>query len=247
MRHLILSLLFSLFIVPAFAQYEDPTPEELRILEQLQADTIPGQTGVISLDVANCTLKVPEGFVFLDKEASKHLIVDYWNNPDESADEIIGTLVNDYAGYFYNVDIAYIIMYDDSGYVSDEDANSIDYDELLKSLQDELKEENKNNPYETQWELLDWAWQPTYDSQKKVLGWAKHFRIDGEREVINYDIRVLGKSGFVLIKAVADPEFKEQVMADNEAIINSVEYNEVFGIQTLILTLTILLNGLSEA
>ncbi len=215
MRNVILFLILSLLITPAFAQDDELTPEQLEILEQIQADSIQGQSGIISLDMANCTLNVPSGFVFLDKEASKHLLVDYWDNPIDRVDGILGTMVKQDAGIFYNVGTAYVISYDPAGYVSDKDAISIDYDELLKSMQEGIEEENKKVPTEQQWELLGWAWHPTYDNQKKVLAWAKHYRVGRENEVINYDVRVLGKAGYVVITAVASPEAKSELMSDN--------------------------------
>lgn len=228
MRKIAAILFIALFAFQAFSQEEELTPEQLEIMMQLQADSIHGRTGVIHLESANCTLNVPEGFVFLDESDSRHLLVDYWNNSTDRVKDIIGTMVSRDAGIFYEVETAYVISYDPAGYVSDKDAISIDYDELLKSMQDEVAEENKTNPTGQQWELLGWAWHPTYNNQKKVLAWAKHYRIDGEQEVINYDVRVLGKAGFMVITAVASPEAKDQLMADNDVIINSVNYDNGF-------------------
>lgn len=226
MKQLLVILLTLLVSVSTLvAQEYDLTPEEQEMLVQLQADSISGQTGAIQLSSAHCTLNVPEGFVFLGPYDSKHLLVDYWGNPDDRLNGVLGTMVKEDAGIFYNVETAYVISYDNSGYVSDKDAVSIDYDALLKDMQEGVKEENKNNPTGQKWELLGWGWQPTYDNQKKVLAWSKHYRIDGEQEVINYDVRVLGKAGFVVITAVAAPDAKSELMADNAAIINSVNYD----------------------
>lgn len=228
MRKFILSLILCVFITPVFAQDEELTPEQLELLEQLASDSIQGKTGVVSLATANCTLDVPEGFVFLNEDATRHLLVDYWDNPEDRMNGVLGTMVKQDAGIFCNVETAYVVSYDNAGYVSDKDANSIDYDELLKNMQEEVREENKNNPTGSKWELLGWAWQPNYDNEKKVLSWARHYRIDGEHEVLNYDVRVLGKAGFVIITAVASPDVKAQIMADNAAIINSVNYKDGF-------------------
>lgn len=206
------------------AQETELSPEELAIIEELQSDSIIGQTGSVKLYSAHCSLNVPEGFVFLDPTQSKHLLVDYWDNPQDKVDGTLGTLVKEDAGIYYNVETAYVVSYEDAGYVSDKDAASIDYDDLLKNMQEGIRAENKNNPSGQKWELLGWAWHPTYDNQKKILGWAKHYKVDAN-EVINYDVRVLGKAGFVVITAVASPESKAQLMADNNAIIGSVVYD----------------------
>lgn len=144
MRNLILCIIISILTASAFAQDEELTPEQLEVSEQLQADSIQGQKGLISLNIANCTLNIPEGFVFLDTEASKHLLVDYWDNPTDHVDGILGAMVKQEAGIFYNVETAYVISYENAGYVSDEDATSIDYDDLLKNMQESIKEENES-------------------------------------------------------------------------------------------------------
>ena len=195
MKHFVLIIAaFLLCGIPAFAQEAPLTQEEEELIAQLQADSIKGQTGAIQLPSAHCTLNVPEGFVFLGPYDSKHLLVDYWGNPEDRLNGVLGTMVKGDAGIFYNVETAYVVSYDNCGYVSDKDAISIDYDALLKDMQEGVEEENKNNPTGQRWELLGWGWHPTYDNQKKVLAWSKHYRIDGEQEVLNYDVRVLGKA-----------------------------------------------------
>ena len=229
MKHFVLIIAaFLLWNTTAFAQEAPLTQEEEELIAQLQADSIKGQTGSIQLPSAHCTLNVPEGFVFLGPYDSKHLLVDYWGNPEDRLNGVLGTMVKGDADIFYNVETAYVVSYDNCGYVSDKDAVSIDYDALLKDMQEGVEEENKNNPTGQRWELLGWGWHPTYDNQKKVLAWSKHYRIDGVQEVLNYDVRVLGKAGFVVITAVASPDAKGQLMADNAAIINSVNYNDGF-------------------
>ncbi len=204
-------------------QNEELTAEEIEAFERVQLDSIRGREGAVALASAHCTLNVPAGYVFLDPDESRHLLVDYWGNPEKSVDEILGTLVSAENDIYFNVTTAYVVSYDDAGYVSDKDAASIDYDELLKDMQASMEEENESSDTD-KWELVGWAWHPTYDAQKKVLGWAKLLRIN-DRDVINYDVRVLGKAGFVIITAVADPEDKDELMAANSDIIGSVVYD----------------------
>ena len=72
----------------------------------------------------------------------------------------------------------FTIYYDEMGYVKDDDANDIDYDDLLKDQQKSILEENdervKNN-YEPV-SLIGWASPPYYDSNRKVLHWAKELK-----------------------------------------------------------------------
>lgn len=207
-----------------YAQTEELSPEEYEFLQQIESDSIKGQTGAITLSQAHCTINVPAGFVFLNPEDAKHLLVDYWDNPEEKTEGVLGALVSEYAGVFYDVTTAYVIEYEDAGYVSDKDVDSIDYDELLKDIREAIEEENKSENSIKKWEIVGWAWAPTYDKEKKVLGWAKHYRVNG-KDVINYDVRVLGKSGFVVITAVGGLEDKDELLAANSDIVDCVKYD----------------------
>jgi uncharacterized membrane-anchored protein len=56
-------------------------------------------------------------------------------------------------------------------------------------------------------ELVGWATPPRYDAETKKLYWAKELRFeDNEVNTLNYNIRilVLGRSGVLVLNAVAD-------------------------------------------
>ena len=202
---------------------EELTPEQQEYLEFITNDSIKGQVGTIAFGEGNFSLTVPEGFVYLDPEQSHHLLVDYWDNPEEVAEDVLGTLVSADTDVYYNVDIAYTISYEDVGYVPDDDADSIDYDELLKTIQSAMNENSKKTGRNL--ELLGWAWEPRYDKATNTLMWAKHLGL-GDEEYINFDMRVLGKDGLVTITAVASPEDKETVQAMQDTMVKSVKYDK---------------------
>ena len=199
------------------------TPEELAVL---LTDSIHGETGIISFPDQHFKLTVPEGFVFLNPDDTKHLLVDYWGNPDQSVDWLLGSLVSSDFDIYGEVEIAYPLSYFDEGYVSDEDAEDIDYDDLLKEIKKDLKDKYESDPTGSKWEIVGWAWKPNYDKVNKTLSWAKHFVIDNYKEVINYDVRILGREGYVIIRAVADPVDKDKLIDDNSDIVSSVKYDE---------------------
>lgn len=195
-------------------------------LAELQTDSIYGEQGSIRLASCHFCINVPKGYQYLDKAQSQHLLCDYWGNPQD--DDVLGALVADSARIFWNVSTAYIIYYDDAGYVSDKDAADIDYDELLKDLQNSTAEANETRKREGYYEmeLVDWAVAPQYDSNRKTLCWAKHLCVNGEEDVLNYDIRILGKEGYVIIQAVADLEECRQIIARQDALISSIQFDK---------------------
>ncbi|MCH5224896.1 MAG: DUF2167 domain-containing protein [Muribaculaceae bacterium] len=214
---------------PEYEEYANyPAYDDYEQMRLYSEDKLVGQSGIVNLPTGNFYLNVPQGYLFLNAQNTRHLLVDYWGNPEERLNGVLGTLVKENDEVYYNVETAYVVSYDPAGYVSDKDASSINYSDLLKEMQKIVKEESDQNPSGTKWELLGWGWQPSYDKDKKVLAWSKHYRITEpggiQSEVLNYDVRILGKEGFVVITAVASPEAKAELLAANNFIINSVDF-----------------------
>ena len=186
-------------------------------------DSVKGEQGIIHFPNERFAINTPKGFVYLNKERSNHLLSDYWNNHSDS--DLLGVLLPDSVDIYIKADIAYVIYYDPSGYVSDKDADEIDYNDLLKKLQSFSKEQNTKEG--TDWLLLGWADQPFYDKKRKALHWAKHLHSDKEKDDwMNYDLRVLGKDGFVIIQAVCGMDYHSNVKQQVSNIIGSVSFDK---------------------
>lgn len=227
MQQRILFLFVIFFFLPPFVRSQE-TEMELtdEQIAYILSDSIQGEKGRILQTAYHFCVDVPEGYQFLDKEKANHLLSDYWGNPQD--DDMLGALVSDTALIYYDVSTAYVISYDNCGYVSDKDATDINYDDLLKDLQKSTLEGNKERiakGYEKV-QLVGWAIAPQYDKRKKALCWAKHLRFGDDYDVLNYDIRILGKDGYVIMQAVADLSDCDQIIAGQNAIISSVIFDK---------------------
>lgn len=207
MKNIMISIIGGI-IVTILCSFTNISDDELKSqgvsqeqLEYLKQDVVMGKTGMIPFSECHASLEVPEGFVFLDSKQSKKLIVDYWNNPESRMSNVLGTLIPKGAKAFYQISLAYVISYDNCGYIKDDDANSIDYGELLKQLQQECKNENDSLPKEQRMWLTGWAVPPQYISSSHTLIWAKSFNSESGI-VVNYDMRILGKDGLISVNAV---------------------------------------------
>jgi len=210
-----------LWALPARSSEAVPAEED-----SIATDSIRGRCGTVVLEGCRARVDVPEGYVYLDKEQSSHLLCDYWNNPAD--DEVLGLLVADDAAVYDEVTTAFVLYYVGDGYVSDEDADAIDYAELLKELQASTSEQSAARVEEgyDSMELIGWAAEPRYDKQRKVLRWAKHLRFADRWDTLNYDIRILGKEGFLIVQAVADLTDYEAIVADEQAVIDAFRFDE---------------------
>jgi uncharacterized membrane-anchored protein len=127
-----------------------------------------------------------------------------WGNPEGSG--ALGMIVPENVGITDENSWAFIITYEEMGYVKDDDAEDIDYDELLKEIQSDAASANEERAklgYESI-AIIGWASKPYYDADKKVLHWAKEIKF-GETEgtTLNYNVRILGRKGILVLNAVS--------------------------------------------
>ena len=185
------------------------------------------QTGVVKMSGNIAQLNVPAGFKYLNAEQSNYVITDLWGNPART--DILGMLFPESGGPFADSSYAFIISFEDIGYVKDEDADKIDYDEMLRNMQKEEVEvnvERKKNGYPAI-HVVGWAQKPYYDKTNKVLHWAKELKFGNTDErTLNYEIRILGRKGVLSMNAVATMNELDMVKKDINKVLNIASFTE---------------------
>lgn len=185
------------------------------------------ESGKITLPEGDGTLNVPKGFKFLNAEQTQNVLSNLWGNPEDKT--VLGSLVPDGKGVTHANSWMFVISYQGDGYVKDDDADDIDYDDLLKTMKEDVKAENeerKKGGY-SEVQLIGWASKPYYDNSLKVLHWAKELQFGQDKDhTLNYDLRVLGRKGMYNISAVAGVNQLAEVKASIPGIIKSVEFND---------------------
>ena len=123
---------------------------------------------------------------------------------------------------------AFIITYDEMGYVKDDEADKIDYKQMLidiKASEVEENEKRKKEGYESI-HMIGWAQNPYYDKQLKVLHWAKELQFgDDTAHTLNYEVRVLGRKGILSLNAVAGIGELALVKANIDQVLKIPEFN----------------------
>ena len=153
------------------------------------------KTGKIPLGAGIAMIDVPENFKFLGPEQAKFVIEEVWGNPPMN-EAPLGLLMPANTDATAYGSYAFVVTYSGMGYVKDEDADKIDYDDLLKDLKKGSEEENKERTKLgiSTMDLVGWASKPYYDKEKNVLHWAKEYSVPGaDVNTLNYDIRLLGR------------------------------------------------------
>ncbi len=217
----IFNLLCMLYL--ATAQEVDSVQMQIDQIEQ----SLNYQTGKIELESGNAVLHVPKGFRYLNKAQSIYVLTDLWGNPADSS--ILGLLVPENRGVMTSNSWAFTISYNEMGYVKDDDAEDIDYDDLFEEMKKEFKE---NNPEREKLgypaiELVAWASPPHYDKDKKILHWAKELKFGNDSiNTLNYNLRVLGRKGIFMLNAVAGMPELPEVKLNIDKVIASVEFKD---------------------
>ena len=185
------------------------------------------ESNTVSIANGIAKLNLSQHFRYLNPEQSNYVLHDLWGNPPRT--DVLGMIFPADAGPFTDSSFAFIITFDEDGYVKDKDADKINYDDMLKDLKAAEPEENKErrkNGY-VPIHMVGWAEQPYYDQKNKVLYWAKELRFgDDSINTLNYDVRVLGRKGVLSLNAVATINELPLVKANIDDVLKMPEFTE---------------------
>jgi uncharacterized membrane-anchored protein len=209
-----------LCLVLGSAVAADP-PAELDAANKLMASLHP-QEGKVSLPSAIATLDLPSTFRYLDPADTGRLL-EAWGNPPGA--HTLGMIVPAGIHPLSKEGWGVVVTYDKDGHVKDDDAKDIDYGKLLKEMQESIAEENperKKQGYPAM-SLVGWAETPHYDKASHKLYWAKELQSEGSaHHGLNYNIRVLGREGVLVLNAVADISQLGQIRSEMQQVTAAV-------------------------
>ncbi|MEL6360730.1 MAG: DUF2167 domain-containing protein [Pseudomonadota bacterium] len=182
-------------------------------------------TGEIDLTIANATLNIPVTHYFLKAVDARKVLEDAWGNPPDET--VLGMIFP--AGLSpFNAPWGATVQYNDDGYISDEDAGTIDYGAMMSDLKSSQVAENEwrtENGYE-EIEMIGWAESPSYDNASHKLYWAKEMRFgEADNNTLNYDIRVLGRRGALVVSFIATMDELAAIQQSTPAVLNMASFN----------------------
>jgi len=167
------------------------------------AKSITWQTGVVQLQGGIAQLAIPQGFKYLDAEQSHRIYTQVWGHPPQP--DMVGMVFPGNDSPFADSSYAFVISYKAMGHVMDEDADQLNFDDVMKNLQ---HQEEKDNAKRRQMGFPDvhvvgWAQKPFYDKNKKVLHWAKEVKLGGmAAHTLNYAVCILGRKGILSMDVI---------------------------------------------
>jgi uncharacterized membrane-anchored protein len=161
------------------------------------------------------TIFVPKGSAFLSSAGTRRFL------------ELNGNLGIDNGFTFAPLDISWfsVFSFEESGHVADEE--KIDPDELLAILKRsnaEGNEERKKRGIETL-VLEGWFVAPHYDVQTKRLEWGTRLRQASGDAIVNYSIRLLGRTGVMSALLVSDPASLDEDIKSFKTALTGFDFN----------------------
>jgi uncharacterized membrane-anchored protein len=208
---------------------QDDTNQAAQMAQVVQlVKNLKYQQGEIDLRGGLAELSVPKEFNFLGPDDAETVLVKLWGNPP-SDERPLGLLIP--AGMTPLDTNCWVVTidYSEDGYVKDDDASKINYDDLLKQMQKGIAENNverqkQGYPPIT---LVGWAAPPHYDAATHKLYWAKELKFGDEpADTLNYSIRMLGRKGVLELNAVAAIGQLPEIDAQVPQILGMVDFKE---------------------
>ncbi|QKG71528.1 DUF2167 domain-containing protein [Erythrobacter mangrovi] len=202
---ILMTVVAATLAVPTWAQSpvadDELTPEMVAWLDDLSP-----RSGRVKIDAANAQLDLGDAYVFYGEDDAWKILTEAWGNPPETAEGVLGLVMPKWSTPFSDSWGA-VITFEEVGYVSDDDAANVDYDELLEELQ-EATDENNEARIDAGFEsikLVGWATRPVYDSKSHSVVWAEDlvFSSSPGEHALNYDLRTLGRYGVLSMNLVS--------------------------------------------
>lgn len=140
-----------------------------------------------------------DGWIWLGDSHARRFLVQLGNPEDDS---VLGLAI---PPDFETSNAFAVYSYADEGYVADDEEP--DFDDLLSQMKDRAVEESdarKQAGLPTV-KLVGWAEPPHYDKSQHKLYWAERLQFgDSDTETLNYNVRILGRGGFLVVQGVGE-------------------------------------------
>jgi uncharacterized membrane-anchored protein len=211
---------------PAQAQSDTNLLAKVQALKALES-SLHYQQGQITLKSGLATISLPDAFRYLSPVDAETVLFKIWGNPPGA--KPLGMIVPAGMSILSPSSWAVIITYNNDGYVKDADAGKIDYSGLLQKMQEATREASKKRveQHYPSMELVGWAAPPVYDKDTHKMYWAKEIHFgDSKHNTLNYNIRVLGRHGVLVLNAVAPMDIFPQIQEQTPDVVKMVDFTE---------------------
>ena len=214
-----LVLTLALLLVPALPAVAQDSGEDA-------FSKIPWQPGPVLGDLGEeAQVTVPDDCTFTGADGTRQFMELNQNPVSERERGTVLCRILDANGETESTWFA-VFEFDESGYVKDDEKESLDGDAILATL----KEGNEHGNRERKkrgWDAIyvdGWQHAPHYDERTRNLTWATRLHGEDNAQVLNHSVRLLGRGGVMSVDLVVGPEYYEQVLPAFNAVVGDFRY-----------------------
>jgi len=195
------------------------TPGSARA-EEGQPVALPWQRGPMTASIGSdlAEVSLSDEYIYLDADGTRQLL-ELTENPVSGSELATVAAVSENEGWFL------IFEFEEIGYVSDNEKDDLDPDEILESIRagnDAANEERRKRGWATM-EIVGWHERPHYDERTNNLSWAIIGESQGHR-TINRLVKLLGRRGVMTATLVSSPDELGTAIARVDGLIDGYSY-----------------------
>ena len=191
----------------ALSQEREPSP-----LDKVRWQRGPG-IGELG-DIAE--VQIPEGYVFADANDTR-ILMEVMQNPISNTE--LGFIGKAGSDWFL------VFEFNKTGYIKDDEKNSLDTDAMLESIKKGNENANRERA-KRGWaplNIVGWEQPPRYNPSTHNLEWALKAESEGS-PVINWNTRLLGRKGVMKVTLVAGPDILAQTLPYYQNLLSGFDY-----------------------
>ncbi len=212
MKKLFLLLSFILVAQLSFAQLIEP---ESLLNDYASNLSITPRVGCFTIDNAPIRVDLPSGYMYLDTQNSKDILVNYWGNPATSVKDVIGMVIPDATNSVEEIDKAWILsLKKDVGHVQDNKAGAMGFSWILKGFKNSEEYKGSN---------IEWAWSPHYNTEHHSLSLPLLFIAQGDT-ILNHRQYIFGNTDAIMIEPIVSLSEIKWLEENDDLIANAISF-----------------------
>jgi uncharacterized membrane-anchored protein len=167
-------------------------------------------------------LKLPQGMLYLDKKSTAELL----ERSGEPADEYAVGAVTDEESKF---DWTGLLRYVDCGYIKDDEADSLNADDLLTTIRENTEKENEERKQKGSptMQVSGWYRPPAYNRATHRLTWSIIGQEQGgASRTVNLTAILLGRNGIMACTIVGDLKDAAQLQPKLDRVSSALVFTQ---------------------
>lgn len=212
---LLVGALIALLVAPVLAEPEAPAGAGEAPRLEIAWTEGPAKAGL----GGHAEILVPEGFLFTGPKGTKDLLEEM-GNPTNGSE--LGLLAPRDSNWFV------VFEFSDVGYVKDDEKDALDADLILENIRqgtaaaNEVREQRGIPPLL----IKGWRVKPNYNATTHNLEWAIDAASARGGESVNYNVRLLGRSGVMEASLVLAPKDLDAALPRFRSLLGGYQFQQ---------------------